>query len=313
MIGGISLFGGAVARSPCPLIGALIVGVFQSGLRIAGVDVLWQVFAHRLVDHLCRRNRSVDQEGIGHDYTDTERTGVMISRRTTLHPTVGRATDNQWNQCSAAGTWSSAMAASPHSTMPISSCTQARSLQSSATMAPASRPLIKAVSGAAPPDAGEVRLDGKPVHFRSPMEARLAGIETLCTRISHCHRRCRSRTTCSSDVKYAAKASVVGGSASPTARRCRRLPREKLSDLGLMTIQDINQPVENALGWVSARVWPWRAAAAFGSKVIIMDEPTAALGVKESRKVLELIQDVRSKGIADRADLTQHAARVRGG
>ena len=38
-------------------------------------------------------------------------------------------------------------------------------------------------------------------------------------------------------------------------------------------------------------------AAAFGSKVIILDEPTAALGVKESRKVLELIQDVRSRGV----------------
>ncbi len=47
----------------------------------------------------------------------------------------------------------------------------------------------------------------------------------------------------------------------------------------------------------SARAWPWPGRA-FGSKVIILDEPTAALGVKESRKVLELILDVRARGIA---------------
>ena len=71
--------------------------------------------------------------------------------------------------------------------------------------------------------------------------------------------------------------------------------REKLSELGLMTIQNINQAVETLSGGQRQGVAVARAAA-FGSKVIILDEPTAALGVKESRKVLELIQDVRSRG-----------------
>ena len=75
-----------------------------------------------------------------------------------------------------------------------------------------------------------------------------------------------------------------------------RFAREKLSELGLMTIQNIHQAVETLSGGQRQGVAVARAAA-FGSKVIILDEPTAALGVKESRKVLDLIQDVRSRGM----------------
>jgi fructose transport system ATP-binding protein len=66
--------------------------------------------------------------------------------------------------------------------------------------------------------------------------------------------------------------------------------------LGLLTIQNINQPVETLSGGQRQGVAVARAAA-FGSRVVIMDEPTAALGVKESRRVLELILDVKRKGL----------------
>jgi fructose transport system ATP-binding protein len=75
-----------------------------------------------------------------------------------------------------------------------------------------------------------------------------------------------------------------------------RIAREKLSELGLLTIQNIAQPVETLSGGQRQGVAVARAAA-FGSKVIIMDEPTAALGVKESRRVLELILDVKRRGL----------------
>ena len=75
-----------------------------------------------------------------------------------------------------------------------------------------------------------------------------------------------------------------------------KFAREKLTELGLMTIQNINQAVETLSGGQRQGVAVARAAA-FGSKVVILDEPTAALGVKESRRVLELIRDVRSRGI----------------
>jgi fructose transport system ATP-binding protein len=78
--------------------------------------------------------------------------------------------------------------------------------------------------------------------------------------------------------------------------RMEKFARDKLSELGLMTIQDITQPVETLSGGQRQGVAVARAAA-FGSKVVILDEPTAALGVKESRRVLELIRDVRARGI----------------
>ena len=75
-----------------------------------------------------------------------------------------------------------------------------------------------------------------------------------------------------------------------------RIAREKLTELGLMTIQNIGQQVETLSGGQRQGIAVARAAA-FGSKVVILDEPTAALGVKESRRVLDLILDVRSRGL----------------
>lgn len=79
-------------------------------------------------------------------------------------------------------------------------------------------------------------------------------------------------------------------------KEMERIARDKLSELGLMTIQNINQAVETLSGGQRQGVAVARAAA-FGSKVVIMDEPTAALGVKESRRVLELIRDVKARGL----------------
>ena len=76
----------------------------------------------------------------------------------------------------------------------------------------------------------------------------------------------------------------------------QEIARKKLSELGLLTIQNINQQVETLSGGQRQGVAVARAAT-FGTKVIIMDEPTAALGVKESRRVLELISEVKSRGI----------------
>ena len=155
--------------------------------------------------------------------------------------------------------------------------------------------LIKALSGAVQPDEGEIRLNGQVVHFASPLDARHAGIETVYQTLA------LSPALSIADNMFLGREIRRGGVLGKWVRlldraEMRRLAREKLSDLGLMTIQDIDQPVETLSGGQRQGVAVARAAA-FGSKVIIMDEPTAALGVKESRRVLELIQDVRSRGI----------------
>jgi fructose transport system ATP-binding protein len=155
--------------------------------------------------------------------------------------------------------------------------------------------LIKALSGAIHPDEGEIRLDGNPVAFRSPLEAREAGIETVYQTLA------LSPALSIADNMFLGREMRKPGFMGRWFRaldrdRMERIAREKLSDLGLMTIQNIGQAVETLSGGQRQGVAVARAAA-FGSKVIIMDEPTAALGVKESRRVLDLILDVRSRGL----------------
>jgi fructose transport system ATP-binding protein len=155
--------------------------------------------------------------------------------------------------------------------------------------------LIKALTGAAVPDSGEILLDGKPVAFRSPLDARAAGIETVYQNLA------LAPSLSIADNLFLGREIVASGITGKLFRRLdrsemRRQARAQLSALGLMTIQNIDQPVESLSGGQRQGVAVARAAA-FGSRVIIMDEPTAALGVKESRRVLELILDVKRKGM----------------
>ncbi len=155
--------------------------------------------------------------------------------------------------------------------------------------------LIKALTGAIMPDHGEIKMDGKPIHFRSPMDGRRAGIETVYQNLAlspalsivdnlFLGREIRAKGMMGSLFRKLDKAAM------------QKMAREKLSELGLLTIQNIGQPVETLSGGQRQGVAVARAAA-FGSKVVIMDEPTAALGVKESRRVLELILDVKRRGL----------------
>jgi len=155
--------------------------------------------------------------------------------------------------------------------------------------------LIKAVSGAVVPDEGEIWLEGNKVHFTKPTEAREAGIETVYQTLA------MSPALSIADNMFMGREVRREGWRGKWLRQLDRphmekFARAKLSELGLMTIQNINQPVETLSGGQRQGVAVARAAA-FGSKVIILDEPTAALGVKESRRVLELILDVKSRGI----------------
>lgn len=155
--------------------------------------------------------------------------------------------------------------------------------------------LIKALAGAVTPDHGTIEIDGKPVHFRSPEDARAAGIETVFQTLA------MSPALSIADNMFLGrewrKPGILGSVFRMTDRaRMNAFAREKLSELGLMTIQNIDQAVETLSGGQRQGVAVARAAA-FGSKVVILDEPTAALGVKESRRVLELIRDVRNRGI----------------
>jgi fructose transport system ATP-binding protein len=155
--------------------------------------------------------------------------------------------------------------------------------------------LIKALCGAVVPDSGEIRLAGQAVHFRSPIDAREAGIETVYQNLA------LSPALSIADNMFLGReirsTRLIGRLLRSLNRAAmQKFARDKLNELGLMTIQNINQPVETLSGGQRQGVAVARAAA-FAKRVVIMDEPTAALGVKESRRVLELILDVKKRGL----------------
>ncbi|HEY4922829.1 MAG TPA: ATP-binding cassette domain-containing protein [Roseiarcus sp.] len=155
--------------------------------------------------------------------------------------------------------------------------------------------MIKALCGAVIPDSGEIRLAGEVVNFRSPIDAREAGIETVYQNLAV------SPALSIADNIFLGREMRAPGFLGKYFRlldrgAMQKIARQKLSELGLLTIQNINQQVETLSGGQRQGVAVARAAA-FGSRVVIMDEPTAALGVKESRRVLELILDVKKRGL----------------
>jgi fructose transport system ATP-binding protein len=155
--------------------------------------------------------------------------------------------------------------------------------------------LIKAICGAVTPDEGEIRMNGEVLHFKSPLDARKAGIETVYQNLA------LSPALSISDNMFMGREIRDSGFMGKwfkllDRKAMEKFARDKLSELGLMTIQNISQPVETLSGGQRQGVAVARAAA-FGSKIVILDEPTAALGVKESRRVLELILDVKKRGL----------------
>jgi fructose transport system ATP-binding protein len=155
--------------------------------------------------------------------------------------------------------------------------------------------LIKCFSGAVIPDQGEIFIGGEQVHLHSPSDSMDAGIETVYQTLAVCP---------ALDIGtnlYLGRERRKSGILGSVFRMLdlsgmREDARKEMSELGLLTIQDMSQAVETLSGGQRQGVAVARAAA-FGQRVIIMDEPTAALGVKESRKVLQLIKDVRDRGI----------------
>ena len=155
--------------------------------------------------------------------------------------------------------------------------------------------LIKCLSGAESPDTGEVLLNGEPVQFSGPASSRAAGIETVYQTLA---------VSPSLDIAsnlYLGRERRRPGILGSVFRMLddkgmRRSAVEHLNDLGILTVQNMKQPVETLSGGQRQAVAVARAAA-FGKSLIVLDEPTAALGVRESGRVLDLIQQVRDRGL----------------
>ena len=156
--------------------------------------------------------------------------------------------------------------------------------------------LIKCLSGALIPDQGGILVDGSEVRFRSPQDARHAGIETVYQQLAVAPALdIASNLYLGREVRR--KGFLGRGLRMLDTAEMRRASQQQIDNLGISTLQNITQAVETLSGGQRQAVAVARAAA-FGSKVVILDEPTAALGVRETAQVLRLIWDLRDSGKA---------------
>ena len=155
--------------------------------------------------------------------------------------------------------------------------------------------LIKCISGVHRFDSGTVELDGEPVHITSPAVARAAGIETVYQDLALFD---NLDTTANF---FAGREEAVPAWLPRGLRWMKRSDMARQSN-ELIGRLKINIPAKaSSVGLMSGgqrQAIAVARSAAFASKVVILDEPTAALGLRESRQVLDLILRLRDEGCA---------------
>ena len=154
--------------------------------------------------------------------------------------------------------------------------------------------LVKTLSGVHAPDAGQIVFDGREVHIPTPEAARELGIETVYQDLA-----------LAPDLESSAnlflgrevlRKGVLGRLGWLDTAAMRQKTESAFSDLGV-GVQDVTAPVANFSGGQRQGVAVARAVT-WASRVVFMDEPTAALGVVQTRRVLELIRRVRDRGLS---------------
>jgi simple sugar transport system ATP-binding protein len=154
--------------------------------------------------------------------------------------------------------------------------------------------LVKTLSGVHGPDAGEIIFDGRPVEIPTPEAARALGIETVYQDLA-----------LAPDLESSAnlflgrevlRPGLLGRLGWLDGAAMRERTKEAFGDLGV-GVQDVTAPVATFSGGQRQGVAVARAVT-WASRVVFMDEPTAALGVVQTRRVLELIRRVRDRGLS---------------
>lgn len=151
--------------------------------------------------------------------------------------------------------------------------------------------LVKTLSGAIRPDNGEILIEGKPVRMTSPLDAREHGIETVYQDLALAPDLDAAANLHLGRELYRLKFLHV---LNRSAMRQRAVTA--FADLGVK-LPDVTAPVGTMSGGQRQSVAVARAVL-YASKVIFMDEPTAALGVVQRERVLDTIRRVRERGIA---------------
>lgn len=153
---------------------------------------------------------------------------------------------------------------------------------------------IKILSGVYKRDKGKIFLDGKEIWFENPREAIHAGIETVYQDLALAfHLDVYTNIFLGrEDVKKG----LPGKMGFVDRKKMRESVKKELDRLRI-TIKSVDQKVGNLSGGQRQAVAIARSVA-WGTKIIVMDEPTAALGVEESQKVLDLIREIKKQGLS---------------
>jgi fructose transport system ATP-binding protein len=154
--------------------------------------------------------------------------------------------------------------------------------------------LIKVLSGAHQPDEGELLMDGQRVEFKTPMDARRHGIETVYQDLALAPALdIASNLFLGREERRPGPLGLIFRNLDKA--RMRKQAAEHMASLKI-GLRSMRQPVETLSGGQRQGVAVARAVS-WGKRVVIMDEPTAALGVKESGMVLDLIRNVKARGV----------------
>ena len=149
--------------------------------------------------------------------------------------------------------------------------------------------LIKCMAGIHEPDSGEIIWEGKPVRIRSPREAAALGIEVVYQDLALC------------DNLDVVENMFLGREVLTTGLldedSMERSASKILSDLRVTTLQSVREPVASLSGGQRQSIAVAKAAM-WNSKLVILDEPTAALGVAQTKQVLDLVRHLASQGLA---------------
>ncbi|MFZ5870961.1 MAG: ATP-binding cassette domain-containing protein [Actinomycetota bacterium] len=152
--------------------------------------------------------------------------------------------------------------------------------------------LVRCIAGVHPPDKGQVVLDGQPVHFHRPEDARRAGIETV-----HQNLALVDDLTIWQNLFLNRELVRRLGPVAMLDRKRMQVEAQEMMSRLVMNIPNVRSRVRRLSGGQRQAVAISRAAG-WGSKLVIMDEPTAALGLRETAKVEELILGLREHGLA---------------
>jgi simple sugar transport system ATP-binding protein len=153
--------------------------------------------------------------------------------------------------------------------------------------------LIKILAGVHRPDGGEYRVDGRPVRFESPRDALDTGIATVYQDLALVPLMSVARNFF---MGREPRRRLLGGLHVMDHDLARRTAVERLTEMGI-EVRDADQAVGTMSGGERQCLAIARAIY-FGARVLVLDEPTAALGVRQSVNVLRLIKRARAKGIS---------------